>query len=250
MDPEISKLSHEAVFQTYKQLKTVLPKDLIKLKVLKSQRYPIIKPSIINEIQKEQNKLNKSRTKNYKKINIFYENCPNIQKRQKLQNISKITKNNNFIKTNNDNENMNMITYKNFREKNMKMLGLNCDTKLKRKNGLYNSFSVNDISMKKNIYLPRIIDRMKYSIPRNLRNNQGLILLGNNVNKIIDKNKNLGFLKKKNQMPTDLYFYKYYKYNLLNPNNYYIKDNDNHCNNTNKDIHNTNINDNADNNNA
>ena len=134
MDPEISKLSHEAIFQTYKQLKTILPKDLIKLKVLKSQRYPIIKPSIINEIQKEQNKLNKSRTKNYKKINIFYENCPNIQNRQKLQNISKITKNNNFIKTNNDNENMNMITYKNFREKNMKMLGLNCDTKLKRKN--------------------------------------------------------------------------------------------------------------------
>ena len=67
MDPEISKLSHEAVFQTYKQLKTVLPKDLIKLKVLKSQRYPIIKPSIINEIQKEQNKLIKVEQKIIKK---------------------------------------------------------------------------------------------------------------------------------------------------------------------------------------
>ena len=55
MDPEISKLSHEAVFQTYKQLKTVLPKDLIKLKVLKSQRYPIIKPSIINQEKEKRN---------------------------------------------------------------------------------------------------------------------------------------------------------------------------------------------------
>ena len=90
----------------------------------------------------------------------------------------------------------------------MKILGVNCDVKIKRNKGIYNSFSVNDVDMKKNIYLPKIIDRMKYSIPRNLRNNQGLILLGNNVNDIVDKTKDITFINRKNRMPTDLFFYK------------------------------------------
>ena len=90
----------------------------------------------------------------------------------------------------------------------MKILGVNCDVKIKRNKGMYNSFSVNDVDMKKNIYLPKIIDRMKYSIPRNLRNNQGLILLGNNVNDIVDKTKDITFINRKNRMPTDLFFYK------------------------------------------
>jgi hypothetical protein len=105
-------------------------------------------------------------------------------------------------------DNNEIITFKNFREKNMKILGVNCDVKIKRNKGMYNSFSVNDVDMKKNIYLPKIIDRMKYSIPRNLRNNQGLILLGNNVNDIIDKTKDITFINRKNRMPTDLFFYK------------------------------------------
>ena len=65
MDPEISKHSHELIFQTYNQLKSVLPKDLIKLKVLKSERYPVIKASILNEIQQEQNMLNKNPAKRF-----------------------------------------------------------------------------------------------------------------------------------------------------------------------------------------
>ena len=44
------------------------------------------------------------------------------------------------------------------------MLGVKCDIKIKRHKGLYNSFSVNDVDMKKNIYLPKIIDRMKYIV--------------------------------------------------------------------------------------
>ena len=96
-------------------------------------------------------------------------------------------------------DNNEIITFKNFREKNMKILGVNCDVKIKRNKAMYNSFSVNDVHMKKNIYLPKIIDRMKYSIPRNLRNNQGLILLGNNVNDIVDKTKDITFINRKNR---------------------------------------------------
>ena len=67
--------------------------------------------------------------------------------------------------------------------------------------------------MKKNIYLPKIIDRMKYSVPRNLRNNQGLIILGNNIKNIVEKNKDTNFELKKKNLPTDLYFYKLKKIN-------------------------------------
>ena len=43
MDPEINEQSHEHIFQIYKELKSILPKDILKIKVLKNQRYPIIR---------------------------------------------------------------------------------------------------------------------------------------------------------------------------------------------------------------
>ena len=234
MDPEISEQLHEQIFQTYKHLQTILPKKILKMKVLKNQRYPITRPSIMQEIDNEILNKNKNYLSSAQKINIYYNE--NSKKRSIIPNLYKNTK----IKTNKiDGEKTNspetskpmlnntkrnissfdnneIITFKNFREKNMKMLGVKCDIKIKRHKGLYNSFSVNDIDMKKNIYLPKIIDRMKYSLPRNLRNNQGLILLGNNVNNIINKNKEIPFIVKKKTMPTDLFFYKLKKINNRN----------------------------------
>ena len=234
MDPEISEQLHEYIFQTYNQLKTVLPKEILKMKVLKNQRYPIIKQSLMNEIEKDIISKNKNYASSAQKINILYND--NINKKSQIQNLFKKTKinmkkhdieksnaqettNPMFIiskRTSSLYDNSDIITYKNFREKNMKMLGVNCDTKIKRNRGMYNSFSVSDIDMKKNIYLPRIIDRMKYSVPRNLRNNQGLIILGMNAKNIVDKNKEISFIKKKKTLPTDFFFYKLKKINKRN----------------------------------
>lgn len=248
MDPEISKRLHEQIFQTYNQLKTVLPKGILKMQVLKNQRYPIIKPSLMKEIERDLINKNKNYLSSSQKINIFYnENpfkkrtIPNLFKKAKANVVKKEDeqskaheKSDRLLTNSNKNislyDNSDIITYKNFREKNMKMLGVKCDFKMKRNRGMYNSFSVNDIDMKKNIYLPRIIDRMKYSVPRNLRNNQGLIILGNNVKNIVDRNKDITFINKKNREPTDLFFYKLSKinkiYNNKNyKNNMYIIDN-------------------------
>ena len=226
MDPEISKQLHENIYQTYNQLKSVLPKGILKLQVLKKERYPIIRPTLIKEIENDIHNKNRNYLSSSQKINIFYND--NIQKKQKIPNLFTKVK---IIKKKEEGEKLNthestklkltksqkqnslydnneIITFKNFREKNMKILGVNCDVKIKRNKGMYNSFSVNDVDMKKNIYLPKIIDRMKYSIPRNLRNNQGLILLGNNVNDIVDKTKDITFINRKNRIPTDLFFYK------------------------------------------
>ena len=231
MDPEISQQLHEYIFQTYTQLKTVLPKEILKMKVLKNQRYPIQKPPLMKEIEKDIISKNKNCLSTAQKINIFYNENP--EKKGKIQDLFKKTKINmrkNDIEKSNSSEATNLvlsnskrnssldnhsdfITYKNFREKNLKMLGENCDFKMKRNKGMYNSFSVRDIDMKKNIYLPRIIDRMKYSVPRNLRNNQGFIILGMNAKNIVDKNKEITFIKKKKTTPTDLFFYKLNKIN-------------------------------------
>ena len=219
MNPSTINNSHEYIFQTYNELKRILPNGFLKMKVLKKQRYPVNESSIINEIEK--NYSNKNINKNLyssQNINIFYNDeetenkitkiLPQIRTRitDEYSNVSKTRSQNND--TNLNNSSSEIITYRNFREKNMKMIGVSCDVKLKRNKGLYNSVSVNDIDMKKNIYLPRIIDRMKYSIPRNLRNNKGFILCGNNEDKLINKYKELNFIRNKNDIPTDMFFYK------------------------------------------
>ncbi len=206
--------SHEYIFQTYNELKRVLPNGFLKMKVLRKQKYPLNESTIINEIEKNYN--NKNLGKNFfspsQNINIFYgdEELPIINTKLTdpiYTNVTKTNSQKNYTNTNNLNISSEIITYRNFREKNMKMIGVNCDVKLKRTKGLYNSVSVNDIDMKKNIYLPRLIDRMKYNMPRNMRNNKGFIIVGNKDDNIINKYKELNFIKKKNDVPTDFFFY-------------------------------------------
>ena len=90
MDPEISEQLHEHIFQTYNQLKTVLPKEILKMKVLKNQRYPIIKQPLMNEIEKDIINKNKNYSSSAQKINILYNN--NIHKKGQIQNLFKKTK--------------------------------------------------------------------------------------------------------------------------------------------------------------
>ena len=71
MDPEISEQLHEHILQTYNQLKTVLPKEILKMKVLKNQRYPIIKQPLMNEIGKDIINKNKNYSSSAQKINIL-----------------------------------------------------------------------------------------------------------------------------------------------------------------------------------
>jgi len=240
MDPEISQQLHEKVFETYNSLKIVIPKKILKIQVLKNQRYPVNKPTIIKEIENDIINKNKKYVSSSQKINIFY-NEKQLTKSKNLKTLKKKVENTNtnapeikkfLVQNYNKNDslqNSEIITFKNFREKNMKILGVSCDKKLKRNKGIYNSFSVSDVDMKKNIYLPKIIDRMKYSVPRNLRNNQGLIVLGNNIKNIVEKNKDTIFELNKKNLPTDLFFYKLKKINdkLYN----YGKKNNNYKNN-------------------
>ena len=88
MDPEINEQSHEHIFQIYKELKSILPKDILKIKVLKNQRYPIIRNSLMKEI--ENDIINKNKNYSSQKINIFFNE--DFQKKDKIQNMAKINK--------------------------------------------------------------------------------------------------------------------------------------------------------------
>ena len=226
MDPDISQELHEQVFETYNSLKTILPKQLLKIQVLKNQRYSINKPTIMKEIEKDIISKNKNYLSSSQKINIYYNENQLLKtkkiatlKKKKENRKSNISEINKFMNKNpkqiNSLQNNEIHTYKDFREKNMKILGVRCDIKLKRNRGMYNSFSVSDVDMKKNIYLPKIIDRMKYNVPRNLRNNQGLIIIGKNIKDIVEKNKDPYFEKINKDMPTDLFFFKLEKINNI-----------------------------------
>ena len=212
MNPSKIIKSHEYIYQTYNELKRILPNGFLKMKVLKKQKYPVNESPMIIEIDK--NYSNKKIRRNIfspqQNINVFYgdEEFPIIKTRLTDAIHTGITKTKSQSNnTNNLSISSEIITYRNFREKNMKMIGINCDVKLKRNKGLYNSVSVNDIDMKKNIYLPRIIDRMKYNIPRNMRNNKGFIVVGNNDDKLLNNYKELKYIKNKKELPTDMLFY-------------------------------------------
>ena len=188
MDPSIINESHKHVFQLYKELKQTLPKSFFKIKILKSQKYPLEQENLLNKIENDfQNDIQKNfhLSPSLKNINI------NI--------YNKIHKNS-IIKTKNKNKTNRII-----REKTLEMEEFPYDTKTKRIKGLYNSCSVNDMNMKNNLYLPRIIDRMRFGVPRNLRNNNKFMLLGHNMKDMLGQYKNIQYVK--NSKPTDINFY-------------------------------------------
>lgn len=188
MDPSIINGLHEHIFQLYKELKQTIPKNFFKIKILKSQKYPLEEENLLNKIE-----------------NDFQINCyknPHLCSSLKNININiynKIQKNS-FIKTRNKSKTKKVIS-----EKIPKMEEFPYDKKTKRKRGLYNSCSVNDINMKNNLFLPKIMDRMKYGVPRNLRNNNKFMLLGQNMEDTLGKYKNTKLIK--NNKKTDINFY-------------------------------------------
>ena len=96
MDPEISQQLHEKVFETYNSLKAFIPKKILKIQVLKNQRYPIIKQTIIKEIENDIINKNKKFVSSSQKINIFY----NEKQLTKTKNLSALKKKTDIKNTN------------------------------------------------------------------------------------------------------------------------------------------------------
>lgn len=157
------------------------------------------KPKQLPNINNKMNKYNSE-------INIFNSQNlidePNTRNDNSIENIKTNEQNETnyyngekFDKENNNKKNNIELTnsIKSIRDKNLRSLGL-INYRAKRIKGVYNSSPISDIEMKKNIYLPKIIDRMKYNLPRNQRQIEGFIVTGHNGQSLLYKpqeNKNL-----------------------------------------------------------
>lgn len=154
--------SHRVVYEQYKDLKSLLPLNFMKIKVFNYQKEKFIpkSPSLLMEIEKKKQK---------------------IKKNSPLEKDIIITNSNNVIKLFQNNANKIILP------KKRRKLSSNKERSFEGEydNNNISPFnywkSVNDSNLKKNIFLPKIIDRLKYTIPRNERDANGVILQGERV---------------------------------------------------------------------
>ena len=199
----LTDISHNKIYQTYAELKKKLPPKLFRIKVFSSPKYNLDKKPILKKIENDKININYKydkpssvdkfingnrniyilSDKTIKLKNIKKKTIPNehkyeeIMKKTLLTEKDKNTINNNYEKSKNNNE----------------MIDDSEDALYQGYN--FHSSIVTDVQMKNNIYLPRIIDRMKYNVPRNERDKygfhvEGVGIFNNNKIKYDEKNDN------------------------------------------------------------
>ena len=178
----ITDNSHNRIYQTYAELKKKIPTKLFKIKVLSSPKYSLNKKPILTQI--ENNKINPIKpkhsnfqTKN-KNIYLLSNKTINLKKSKKLKPINsqindEIIKKNLLGDYDEKNFKSDLESFNNFLE------GLEQPAEeMEPQHYYFHSSVVNDSQMKNNIYLPKIMDRMKYSLPRNERERNGFLVEG------------------------------------------------------------------------
>ena len=199
----ITDTSHNKIYQTYLELKKKLPQNFLKIKLFSSPKYTLNKKPILKKIENDKININYKydkpssvdkfingnrniyilSDKTIKLKNIKKKTIPNehkyeeIMKKTLLTEKDKNTINNNYEKSKNNNEMIDDSEYALYQGYN------------------FHSSIVTDVQMKNNIYLPRIIDRMKYNVPRNERDKygfhvEGVGIFNNNKIKYDEKNDN------------------------------------------------------------
>ena len=198
----ITDTSHNKIYQTYAELKKKLPPTFFKIKVFSTPKYNFDKKPILKKIENDKinnlktekslsiNKYNptkniyilSNKTIKFKNPRILNPILFNEQKSDELLKKTLLTEKDKNI--NNDTEQNKNNNY-DYGE----------DEELEYQGYYFHSNIIKDVHMKNNIYLPKIIDRMKYNIPRNERDKNGFHIKGigifsNNKNKYNEINDN------------------------------------------------------------
>ena len=208
----ITDNSHNKIFQTYAELKRKLPPNFLKIKVFSSPKYALNKKPILKKIENDtiisnynykhekpssidkiingskniyilsDKTIKLKNSKNNKKLYSNEQKYDEMMKKTLLTEKEKEKDKNNYNNYN-DKDNINSLE---FIEKygDLGYYGYN-----------FRSSPISDVQMKSNIYLPKIIDRMKYNIPRNERDKngfhvEGIGIFSNNKVKYDEKNDN------------------------------------------------------------
>ena len=178
----LTDISHNKIYQTYAELKKKLPPKLFRIKVFSSPKYNLDKKPILKKI--ENDKINPKSQKHIilqikgKNIYILSNKTINLKKPKDLKPLNfneydYIIKKNLLDDSSDKNSRNNSDSYRNFIE------GLEEPAEEMEPQPYYfHSSLVTDAQMKNNIYLPKIMDRMKYSIPRGEREKNGFLIKG------------------------------------------------------------------------
>lgn len=199
----ITDNSHHKIYQTYAELKNKLPRNFLKMKVISVPKYSIDKKPILKKIENDNNKkLENSLGKNHfinKNIYILNDETMKLKRQRNLKpifinepkyeeipNKTLLTEKDRYIDYNEDQYNQDQYNH---------IYDLIKNSQADHQGYYFHSHPVTDAQMKANIYLPRIVDRMKYCIPRNERDKEGFHIEGigifsNNKIKYDEKNDN------------------------------------------------------------
>ena len=198
--------NHKALYQTYKNLKEILPYSFIKNPVPKGQKFFLKRKPIIRQIERDRVKNNSTTPSKIKDLiftkNIFLYTSEIGNSKKLITKIKKLypkplKKSHKIISLNNDNNDI----FNNSKEKNNSKISnktnytnilnnyliisnklklnkedeINLDTNIGTK-----SFKTTTIynCLKNNIYLPSLSDRMKDNIPRFKRQKKGFLIQG------------------------------------------------------------------------
>ena len=177
--------SHNKIFQTYAELKKQLPPTFFKMKVLSTPKYNLDKKPILKKIEYDK-KNQKSHKNNFlqlqnKNIYILSNKTINLKKPKILKPIisheyDEIIKKNLVLDKSDKTSRNDTDVLQNF------LVGLEEPVEeMETQHYYFHSSVVKDAQMKNNIYLPRIVERMKYSIPRSQREKNGFLVEGKGI---------------------------------------------------------------------
>ena len=174
--------SHNKIYQTYAELKKKIPPKLFKIKVFSSPKYNLDKKPILKKIENDKINPKKERPNplQTKNKNIYLLSNKTISLKR-IKNIKPInTHEYDFIIKKNLLKDINEKYFGNETENYQNFLaGLEDPAEeMEPQHYYFHSNVVNDAQMKNNIYLPKIMDRMRYSIPRNERDKNGFLVEG------------------------------------------------------------------------
>ena len=186
---------HKNIFQTYKDLKKILPSGYMKARITKEPKYSIKIQSILSSLEKEKNKDLISPTKITQKLfynqNIYFysennENSKKFLNKIKNPNNKNLTNNANNIKVidsnslNNDKSNImnNNMIIQNYKSSSKDISLEKDDDLISDTKGPFRATSLNNCLMKNNIFLPSLTNRLKNNMPRFYRQNDGFLLQG------------------------------------------------------------------------
>ena len=183
----ITDNSHNKIFQTYAELKKKLPSTFFRMKVLSTPKYNLDKKPLLKKIENEKknknrnNHMNKFLQLQNKNIFILSNKTINLKKPKNLKPIishdyDEVIKKNLLLDKFDKNLRNNTEALQNFLE------GLEEPAEeMETQHYYFHSSVVKDAQMKNNIYLPRIVERMKYSIPRSQREKNGFRVEGKGI---------------------------------------------------------------------